>query len=136
MANSVEQGQLSHTSQDSAWLRQESTDWERAVSPTLASAPLDRQLLHDPQRLPRLVRRINSGGNDLLIDSRGSVAVLCWSTGTAEALWIMSKGPLTWVETTGLEPVTPCLQSRCAASCATPPGIRGPAADHAAVPVT
>ena len=28
------------------------------------------------------------------------------------------------VEATGLEPVTPCLQSRCAASCATPPGVR------------
>jgi site-specific DNA recombinase len=41
-----------------------------------------------------------------------------------------SPGPIPWdggsskthmVEATGLEPVTPCLQSRCAASCATPP---------------
>ena len=32
------------------------------------------------------------------------------------------RGPVARVEATGLEPVTPCLQSRCAASCATPPG--------------
>jgi hypothetical protein len=33
------------------------------------------------------------------------------------------KEPLTWVEAKGLEPSTPCLQSRCAASCATPPAL-------------
>ena len=40
------------------------------------------------------------------------VAVLCWSTGMKEALPDERKGPLTWVETRGIEPRTSCLQSR------------------------
>jgi hypothetical protein len=40
------------------------------------------------------------------------VAVLCWSTGMKEALPVERKGPLTWVETRGIEPRTSCLQSR------------------------
>ena len=39
-------------------------------------------------------------------------AVLCWSTGMKEALPVERKGPLTWVETRGIEPRTSCLQSR------------------------
>ena len=33
---------------------------------------------------------------------------------------------LTWVETRGLEPLTPCLQSRCATNCATSPSGLSP----------
>lgn len=39
-------------------------------------------------------------------------AVLCWSKGMREALPVIRKGPLTWVETRGIEPRTSCLQSR------------------------
>ena len=38
------------------------------------------------------------------------VAVLCWSTGMRKALPDERKGPLTWVETRGIEPRTSCLQ--------------------------
>ena len=36
---------------------------------------------------------------------------------------VPSRRPFWVVEPTGLEPVTPCLQSRCAASCAMAPTI-------------
>jgi hypothetical protein len=38
-----------------------------------------------------------------------------------EALPGGRKGPLTWVELRGLEPLTPCMPCRCATSCATAP---------------
>ena len=50
------------------------------------------------------------------------IAVLRCCTGTTEALSRDRKGPLTWVEPRGLEPLTPCLQSRCATNCAMAPG--------------
>ncbi len=37
---------------------------------------------------------------------------------------------VTWVETRGLEPLTPCLQSRCATNCATSPGSEQPRSDR------
>jgi len=40
------------------------------------------------------------------------VAVLFWGTKADEALFRAQKGPLTCVEPRGLEPLTPCLQSR------------------------
>jgi hypothetical protein len=40
------------------------------------------------------------------------VAILHWSTGMKEALPDEQKGPLTWVETRGIEPRTSCLQTR------------------------
>jgi hypothetical protein len=48
--------------------------------------------------------RVRRGG------SVTSTAVLCWSTGMAGALPVERKGPLTWVETRGIEPRTSCLQ--------------------------
>jgi hypothetical protein len=37
-------------------------------------------------------------------------AVLCWSTGMKKGLSGERKGPLTSVETRGIEPLTSCLQ--------------------------
>jgi len=45
------------------------------------------------------------------------VAVLCWSTGMKEAPPVERKGPLTWVETRGIEPRTSCLQIADSHSC-------------------
>ena len=54
-------------------------------------------------------------------------AVLCWSTGMKEALPVIRKGPLTWVETRGIEPRTSCLQIADHQSSGSPPcSIRGP----------
>ena len=54
-----------------------------------------------------------------------SATIACEATNAAQP-W-MEKGLVVGrfgvVEPTGLEPVTPCLQSRCAASCAMAPTI-------------
>ena len=39
-----------------------------------------------------------------------AIAVLCWKGGHERALPVIRKGPLTWVETRGIEPRTSCLQ--------------------------
>ena len=56
----------------------------------------------------------------LRADLRPAAAVCC-CTSVRWGLWTDAKPHLTRVEPTGLEPVTPCLQSRCAASCAMAP---------------
>jgi hypothetical protein len=48
-------------------------------------------------------------------------AVLCWSTGMKEALPVERRGPLTWVETRGIEPRTSRLQIADDRSCGSPP---------------
>src|SRR4029079_14746979 len=55
-------------------------------------------------------------------------------TARREASSRAGKRPLSRVEARGLEPLTPCLQSRCAASCATPPGC--PVVDRAPAHLT
>jgi len=49
------------------------------------------------------------------------VAVLFWGTDAKGATPCMRKWRLTCVEPRGLEPLTPCLQSRCATNCAKAP---------------
>jgi hypothetical protein len=51
-------------------------------------------------------------GNEFGEGSPDPVAILFWSTGMKEAPSDERKGPLTWVETRGIEPRTSCLQSR------------------------
>ena len=50
-----------------------------------------------------------------------TTAVLCSSTGGQRPSSTIGKGLLTCVEPRGLEPLTPCLQSRCATNCAKAP---------------
>ena len=55
---------------------------------------------------------LNRLGNELGEGSCDPVAVAFWSTGMKEAPSDERRGPLTWVETRGIEPRTSCLQTR------------------------